>query len=100
MPERKTGIVAMPPRPAMQPAAVEKADVYSLQALIKGEATPDQQRRIVAWLKAATRVGENPYRTGEDGRRDTDFLCGMKFVGDQFKSLTVLNPSLLDMPAP
>lgn len=71
------------------PPAYELADVSALQALEKGTANADQQRRALAWIvNVAAARDEMSYRPGaEDGRRDTDFAEGRRFVGNQVVKL-------------
>jgi len=58
----------------------EKADVSAFQALEKGEATPDQQKRALAWL---INVGSMSYEDvyDRDSERDSTFMNGRRFVG-------------------
>jgi len=67
------------------PADWEQADVSALQALLKGEATPDQQKRALDWIiVSAAGTYEQSYRPGgQDGERDTCFAEGRRFVGNQ-----------------
>ena len=64
-------------------AAVDynKRETAAIQCLAKGEATPEQQKIALDWIieKACNRY-DVPYRPSE---RDTSFLCGRMFVGQQ-----------------
>lgn len=80
-------IVSAPAAPAHVPISPEAADFHAIHAMIRCDATPEQQRRFVLWFNKATGVSENSFRPGEDGRRETDFALGKKFVGDQFWSI-------------
>ena len=75
------------------PPPWELADAAALQALVRGDAAPDQQRRAVKWLvEVCCGIYDVSYRPGaEDGRRDTDFAEGRRFVGLQVVKLTRLD---------
>lgn len=70
------------------PPPYELADVDAMKALAAGTATKNQQVRALAWIlgPAAGRL-DMSYRPGEDGRRDTDFAEGRRFVGNQVVKL-------------
>lgn len=81
------------------PAEWEAADVSALQALLRGEATPDQQKRALDWIiNSAAGTYELSYRPGgEDGERDTCFAEGRRFVGSQIvKALKISLYALRD----
>lgn len=72
------------------PPAWEPADASALQAMLRGEATPDQQRRALDWIiTKACATYDMPYRP--DSARDTDFSLGRMFVGQQIVKLTKIN---------
>lgn len=78
--------------PVFQPAEWELADASALQALERGNASPDQQKRALTWiLRDACGMGDFLYRPGEDGRRDTDFALGREFPAKQIVKLLRLN---------
>lgn len=78
------------------PVDYETADAAAIQALDRGDATPEQQRRALKWLiEKACGTYDLSYRPGEDGRRDTDFAEGKRFVGSQVVKMLKLNLSLL-----
>ena len=80
------------------PAPYEKADVSALQALRNGTATQEQQHRALEYI-VGTLAGKNDlsYRPGgEEGRRDTDFSEGRRYVGLQISKL--LNMNLSSIP--
>jgi hypothetical protein len=88
----------MPPRkkPASPLAAAdawEVPDAAAIQALDRGDATADQQRRALDWIinKAAGYYDLSYRPGGEEGRRDTDFAEGRRFVGGQIVKLSKLN---------
>lgn len=65
-------------------------DAAAIQALARGEATPDQQRRALEWIvNQACGTYEMQYRPGS--ARDTDFSLGRQFVGQQIVTMTKLN---------
>lgn len=83
-PAKKRAFVAAPPPAADAPASLELPDFYAIQALYRGEANGDQQRRFVDWLNRACMWQQTAYRAGDDGRRGTDFGLGRQFVAEQF----------------
>ena len=72
-----------------KPAVYAVADASALQALQRGEASPEQQKRALRWiLTGPCHTWDMSYRPGhEDGRRDTDFAEGARFVGLQVVKL-------------
>ncbi len=74
-----------------KPASYEPADAAALQALARGNANGEQQKRALDWLvKTCCRTYDLSYRPGgEEGRRDTDFAEGRRSVGLQL--VTMLN---------
>lgn len=90
------------PTSACLPPEYEVADVSALQALGRGEASPDQQKRALKWLiEKAAATYDQCYRPGsEDGRRDTDFAEGRRFVGLQAVKLLRVNIAALKRTEP
>lgn len=88
---------AKPPKPAPRspwmPPPWTKADAYALQALARGEASPDMQRRALEWIiQQAAATYDEPYRPGGvEGERDTTLSLGRAFVGRQIVKLLNLN---------
>jgi hypothetical protein len=79
-----------------KPAPFDPADAAAFQALSRGNATPDQQKRALDWLvKKACRTYDLSYRPGEDGRRDTDFAEGQRSIGLQVVKLLNIKIGLL-----
>jgi hypothetical protein len=80
-------------KPAAQPylpTAWEPADVSALQALQRGEATPDQQTRALAYvIHSVCATYDLSYRPDSD--RDTAFAEGKRFVGLQIVKALHLN---------
>lgn len=65
-----------------KPTPFEPPDAAAFQALARGNATADQQKRALDWLvKNACRTYDLSFRPGEVGRRDTDFAEGRRSVG-------------------
>lgn len=76
------------------PAAWENADVSALQALQRGDATPEQQQRALKWL---IEQGAGTYEFAfYDTDRATAFALGRAFVGQQIVKLLRLN--LMNLP--
>ena len=90
------------PRPKPQPepwkpVPYDKADCAAIQAVSRGEGTKDQQQRAIEWIIdiACDRDGMS-YRPGSEGRRDTDFAEGRRFVGNQVVKLQKIKLSIFD----
>lgn len=79
------------------PVDYEPADASAIQALLAGEASPEQQRRALKWIieAASGLYDQSFYPGGEEGRRNTDFAEGRRFVGNQVVKMTRLNVSEL-----
>lgn len=75
-----------------RPPSYEEADVVAIQALARGTANLEQQRRALTWIiERAAGTYEMSYRPGgEDGARDTVFAEGRRFVGNQVVKMTKL----------
>jgi hypothetical protein len=82
-----------PPIETWKPIPWEPADVAALQALERGDATPDQQRRAL-WYIVNDICGayDWPYRPGgQDAERDTNVALGRMFVGVQIRTKLKIN---------
>ncbi len=68
----------------------------AFDALQRGVATAHQQKLAMTWLvvDCCDYYGLS-YRPGEDGRRDTDFSEGMRFVGAQVVKMMNIKPGML-----
>lgn len=66
------------PLPVPQPTEIE---VHAVRALVKGEASKDQQLRAVEWLMTITGIRGVPYVPGSEGERDTLVLIGQHRIG-------------------
>ena len=79
------------------PPKYEIHDAVAIQAVTAGNATADQQRAamkfIIESLAGTYNISYCP--GGEDGRRDSDFAEGRRFVGLQLVKLIKLDISLL-----
>jgi hypothetical protein len=83
-----------PPAPADSPAGFALADVAAVQAVYKGEGSPEQQKRAMDWvIKSAANVPGISFRAGDP--HATSFLEGRRFVGAQILSLLAMNLSTL-----
>lgn len=79
-----------------KPVAYHLADAGALQALLRGDASADQQQRALKYvIEAIAGTYEVSYRPGEEGRRDTDFAEGRRYVGLQIVKLLKLNLAAL-----
>lgn len=82
------------PAPPWATAKYEIADVAAIQALNRGEASPDQQRRALEWIvERAAQVGDDAFVPGH--AETTQYLIGRQSVGKQVIKLLKLNLSLL-----
>ncbi len=90
-PKRKGKIT--PPWEVKAPEAMIAA---AFDALQKGHASSHQQKMAMTWLivECCDYYGLS-YRPGEDGRRDTDFAEGKRFVGSQVVKMTNIKPGML-----
>ena len=71
----------------------------AIQALIKGEATPDQQRGAMHWLINQA-CGTYNISFSEIGDRETCFAEGRRFVGTNIVKLNTLSINALRKAAP
>ncbi len=67
----------------------EPADALALQALQRGDASPDQQIKALEWiLYKAAGTNEEHYAKGLNGDRDTAYGLGRAYVGRVIITLT------------
>lgn len=79
-----------------RPPAFEDADVAAVQALERGNASPDQQKRALRWIiEKGAGTYDLSYRPGTEGQRDTDFAEGRRFVGLQLVKLLKLKLGMI-----
>ena len=72
------------------PPKWEPADLSALQAVMRGDANEDQQRRAMTWIiYNACGTYDLEYRTEA---RDHAFASGRRFVGLQLVKMLKLNP--------
>lgn len=68
----------------------EPVDASSLQALARGDATPEQQKRALAWvINSAAGTYQTTFHPGEPDA--SSFAEGRRFVGLQCVKLLALN---------
>lgn len=73
------------------PARYELADISAVQAVARGDADSNQQRRALDWIiRQACATYDWPFRP--NSARDTDVALGRQFVGQQIVKLLHLNP--------
>lgn len=74
----------------------ELADASALQALQRGDADAQTQQRALKWIiERGCATYDLSFKPGEDGRRETDFAEGRRFVGTQIVMMLKANLSLL-----
>jgi hypothetical protein len=75
-----------------RPPKYEEVDVIAIQALARGTANLEQQKRALAWIiERAAGTYDMSYRPGAgEGDRDTVFAEGRRFVGNQVVKMTKL----------
>jgi hypothetical protein len=71
------------------PVPWDLADASAIQAMARGDADPDQQRRALRWIIIdACQTDEPSYCPGgEEAKRDTDHHEGRRWVGLQIRKL-------------
>ena len=76
------------------PAVYTDADIAAVQALQRGEATPEQQKRALEWIvNQAAGTYDLEYRTEP---RDHAFVSGRRFVGLQIVKMLKLSLAALN----
>lgn len=71
------------------PPKWEVADVFAMQALVQGEATPEQQKRALDWIiNPACGTYDLDYRSDQ---RSHAFVSGRRFVGLEIVKLLRIN---------
>jgi hypothetical protein len=80
-----------------EPAHYEAADASAIQALLRGDADEHQQQRALKWIieVAAATYDQSFWPGGEDGKRNTDFAEGRRFVGNSVVKMLKLNVQAL-----
>lgn len=83
-----------------KPPKYEAADTAALQALAKGNATSEQQKRAIDWIVMhACGTYDFSYRPGTNDR-DTNIALGRQFVGQQIVRQLKLKIGLLTRREP
>lgn len=78
------------------PPSWELADAGAFRAVAKGEANPDQQKRMMDFLiKELCRTYDVSFCPGPDGDRETAMAEGRRFVGLQVVKLLNVDTSKL-----
>lgn len=84
-------IVWRPKKDPWLPPDHDESSIYAIRALANGTANDGQQKTAWAYLMYLTGAAEEfadlSYRPGPEGRRDTDFAEGKRFVGLQIRKL-------------
>jgi len=88
--KRKDPAKVLADNPAWLPPDFKLADVASIQALMIGKADAEQQKRALRYIVETLAGTYDPsYRPGaEEGRRETDFAEGRRFVGLRIVAMT------------
>ncbi len=72
------------------PVPYEAKHVRLIQALARGDATPEMQREALHWIiEDVSGAYDLPYYPDD---RDTAFACGRQYVGKQLVKMTKLIP--------
>lgn len=82
----------LPSADPWKPAHYEIADAAAIQALARGDASPDQQKRALIWIvEVCAARSDLSFRPGPDGHANTSFAEGKRWVGIQVAKLAGLN---------
>ena len=85
-PKKKPARKALEDHASWKPAKWELADASAIQALARGDASKDQQQRVLQWvIERAAGTYDMSYRP--QSSRDTDFAEGRRWVGLQIVTL-------------
>ena len=74
------------------PPAYELADVSAIQALVRGDASSEQQQRALNWIVEAAGTYDLDYRQDS---RDHAFVSGRRFLGTSIVKMIKLNVTAL-----
>lgn len=86
--------VNIPKRPWL-PTPYNAKQVRFIQALNRGDATPEQQKEALKWIiEDVSAYVDMPYY--HDSDRDTAFACGKMFVGKTLVKMLSLLPDKVD----
>jgi hypothetical protein len=85
---------------AWLPAAYELADITAVQAMQRGDASADQQRRALGWIiNQACKTYDFAFRPGADDR-ETNLALGRQHAGQQIVKLLHLNAGAMERTVP
>lgn len=91
-PERVSIAENAPWKPSNPPVHI----IFAVKAMAAGKANDQQQMRLLDWMiKDLCKTYDQPYRPGEEGRRDTDFACGLMHVGRELVKCVNMPPDKL-----
>jgi hypothetical protein len=93
----KTRAQAIDDHAPWKPPHYEVADVAAIQAVARGDATPEMQLRAIKYIiEGICGTYDFPYRPGgHEGERDTNVAIGRMFVGQQIVKMLKLNLEFL-----
>lgn len=90
----RKSVPGLPKLDPWRPPEWDVADAAAFQALARGDATADQQRRALKFLvETLSGYYEISFRPGVDGDRVSAFSEGKRFVGQQVVKLLAINVS-------
>ncbi len=82
---------SFPNKDPWKPPKYDLGDADAIQALGRGEATADQQIRVLVFIQdVICNRNDMSYRPGPDGDRNTVFAEGKRYVGNQIFKLSTL----------
>ena len=94
---RRPADPSLPKAEPWKPSHYEVADVAAIQALQRGDATEDQQKRALRYvIEVLCGTYDLQFRPGgPEGDRNTCFAAGKAFVGQQMVKMLHLNTHAL-----
>lgn len=82
-----------------QPVKYQPADATAIRMLFEGTADSAMQKRALKWIiEEACGTYQQSFIPDDDGRRNTDFMLGRIFAGQQIVKMTKLNANALIKP--
>lgn len=76
------------------PPKYDDPDIFAIQALVKGEANADQQKRALSWIiNECCKTYDMSYRP--DNQTDTVFAEGKRYVGNEIIRMTKMKVGTL-----
>ncbi len=91
---RASRLKAMPVPSPLEPAPFDDIIVYGLQGLADGNASPQQQKKVLEWIINSASRTSGPGHYQPDSDRNTAFALGRAFVGEQI--LGILKIPMID----